>query len=136
GLRGVSLRCFNAEGAGARRGERHDPETHLIPLVLEAAAGRRDAVEIYGDDYPTRDGTCVRDYVHVLDLADAHVRALDALAAGAPAAVYNLGCGGDGYTVCQVVETALAVTARRIATRAGPRPRGEPPTLRRAPPRI
>ncbi len=129
GLRGVSLRYFNAAGASARRGERHDPETHLIPLVLEAAAGRRDAVEIYGDDYPTRDGTCVRDYVHVLDLADAHVRALDALAAGAPAAVYNLGCGGDGYTVRQVVETASAVTGRRIATRVGPRRTGDPPTL-------
>lgn len=129
GLRGVSLRYFNAAGASARRGERHDPETHLIPLVLEAAAGRRDAVEIYGDDYPTRDGTCVRDYVHVLDLADAHVRALDALAAGAPAAVYNLGCGGDGYTVRQVVETASAVTGRRIATRVGPRRAGDPATL-------
>jgi UDP-glucose 4-epimerase len=129
GLRGVSLRYFNAAGASARRGERHDPETHLIPIVLEAAAGRRDAVSIYGDDYPTRDGTCVRDYIHVLDLADAHVRALDALAAGAPSAVYNLGCGGDGYTVREVVATAAAVTGRPIPTRVGPRRPGDPATL-------
>ena len=129
GLRGVSLRYFNAAGASARCGERHDPETHLIPLVLQAAAGRRDAVVVYGDDYPTRDGTCVRDYVHVLDLADAHVRALDALAAGAPTAIYNLGCGGDGYTVREVVDTAAAVTGRRIAARVGPRRAGDPPTL-------
>jgi UDP-glucose 4-epimerase len=128
-LRGVSLRYFNAAGASGRCGERHDPETHLIPLVLHAAAGRREAVLIYGDDYPTRDGTCVRDYVHVLDLADAHVRALDALAAGAPTAVYNLGCGGDGYTVRDVVETAAAVTGRRIVTRVGPRRAGDPATL-------
>jgi len=129
GLRGVSLRYFNAAGASAQRGERHDPETHLIPIVLDAAVGRRDAVTIYGDDYPTRDGTCVRDYVHVLDLADAHVRALDALAAGAPGGVYNLGCGGDGYTVREVIETAAAVTGRRIATRVGPRRPGDPATL-------
>jgi UDP-glucose 4-epimerase len=129
GVRGVSLRYFNAAGASARCGERHDPETHLIPIVLEAAAGRRDAVTIHGDDYPTRDGTCVRDYVHVLDLADAHVRALDALAAGAPTAVYNLGCGGNGYTVREVVETAAAVTRRRIVTRVGPRRPGDPATL-------
>ena len=129
GLRGVSLRYFNAAGASARYGERHDPETHLIPIVLQAAAGRRDGVTIYGDDYPTRDGTCVRDYVHVLDLAAAHVRALDALAAGAPTAVYNLGCGGEGYTVREVVDTAAAVTGRRIAARVGPRRPGDPATL-------
>jgi UDP-glucose 4-epimerase len=129
GLRGVSLRYFNAAGASARRGERHDPETHLIPLVLQVAAGRRESVTIYGDDYPTRDGTCVRDYVHVLDLADAHVRALDALAGGAPSAVYNLGCGGEGYTVREVIDTAAAVTGRSIARRVGPRRPGDPATL-------
>lgn len=129
GLRGVSLRYFNAAGASARRGERHDPETHLIPLVLQVAAGRRESVTVYGDDYPTRDGTCVRDYVHVLDLADAHVRALDALAAGAPSAVYNLGCGGEGYTVREVIDTAAAVTGRRIPARVGPRRPGDPATL-------
>src|SRR5207249_12077386 len=95
------------------------------PIVLDAAAGRRDAVTIYGEDYPTRDGTCVRDYVHVLDLADAHVRALDALAAGAPGGVYNLGCGGGGYTVREVIESAAAVTGRRKATRAGGRGPGD-----------
>jgi UDP-glucose 4-epimerase len=129
GLRGVSLRYFNAAGASTRSGERHDPETHLIPIVLHAAAGRRDGVTIYGDDYPTRDGTCVRDYVHVVDLADAHVRALDALAAGAPTATYNLGCGGDGYTVREVVAAATAVTGRRIVTHVGPRRAGDPATL-------
>ena len=129
GLRGVSLRYFNAAGASARCGERHHPETHLIPIVLHAAAGRRDGVTIYGDDYPTRDGTCVRDYVHVLDLADAHVRALDALAAGAPTASYNLGCGGEGYTVREVVAAASAVTGRRIVTHVGPRRLGDPATL-------
>src|SRR5204862_681717 len=95
GLRAIALRYFNAAGASARAGERHDPETHIIPLVLQAAAGRRASVTIHGDDYPTRDGTCVRDYVHVLDLAGAHALALDVLAAGAPSTTYNLGCGGD-----------------------------------------
>ena len=128
-LRGVSLRYFNAAGASERSGERHDPETHLVPIVLQVAAGHRERVTIYGDDYPTRDGTCVRDYVHVLDLADAHVRALDALAKGAPSAVYNLGCGGEGYTVREVIETAAAVTGRSIATRVGPRRAGDPATL-------
>src|SRR5438132_10313573 len=129
GVRAVSLRYFNAAGASPRAGERHDPETHLIPIVLQAAAGRRGAVTIFGDDYPTRDGTCLRDYVHVLDLAAAHVRALDALAAGAPTAVYNLGCGGEGYTVREVVDTAAAVTGRRIAAHVGPRRPGDPATL-------
>jgi UDP-glucose 4-epimerase len=94
-----------------------------------APAVPRDGVTIYGDDYPTRDGTCVRDYVHVLDLAAAHARALDALAAGAPTAVYNLGCGGEGYTVREVVDTAAAVTGRRIAAHVGPRRAGDPATL-------
>jgi UDP-glucose 4-epimerase len=129
GLRGISLRYFNAAGAGRRTGERHDPETHLIPIVLQAAAGRRDAVTIHGEDYPTRDGTCVRDYVHVLDLAQAHVLALDALAAGAPTAVYNLGCGGEGYSVREVIDTAAKVTRRTIPVRVGPRRPGDPPTL-------
>src|SRR5437667_8788594 len=100
GLRYASLRYFNAAGASARCGEVHKPETHLIPLVLQAAAGRRPAVTIFGDDYPTPDGTCIRDYIHVVDLARAHVLALGHLAAGSR--VYNLGCGGDGYSVQQV----------------------------------
>src|SRR5215470_4799066 len=105
GLRAVSLRYFNAAGASARAGERHEPETHLIPIVLQAAAGRRSSVTVYGTDYPTRDGTCLRDYVHVLDLADAHALALYALAAGAATTAYNLGCGGDGFTVREVIDT-------------------------------
>jgi UDP-glucose 4-epimerase len=111
GLRYASLRYFNAAGASERNGERHDPESHLIPLVLRAAAGAGPAVTILGDDYPTPDGTCVRDYIHVLDLARAHVLALDALSSGA-AAIYNLGCGGAGYSVRQVIDTAGRITGR------------------------
>jgi UDP-glucose 4-epimerase len=136
GLRSVALRYFNAAGASARAGERHDPETHLIPIVLQAAAGRRGAVTIYGDDYATRDGTCLRDYVHVLDLAEAHALALDALAAGGPSAVYNLGCGGDGFTVREVIDTAARVTGRKIPVGVGPRRPGDPATLVAASTRI
>jgi UDP-glucose 4-epimerase len=129
GLRSVSLRYFNAAGATGRCGERHDPETHLIPIVLQAAAGRRAAVTIHGSDYATRDGTCVRDYVHVLDIAAAHGLALDALAGGRAGGVYNLGCGGDGYTVREVIETAAAVTRRQIPVAVGPRRPGDPAVL-------
>jgi UDP-glucose 4-epimerase len=129
GLRSVSLRYFNAAGASARSGERHDPETHLIPLVLQAAAGRRAAVTIYGEDYPTRDGTCVRDYVHVLDIAAAHALALEALARGHGGGVYNLGCGGEGYTVREVIDTAAAVTQRKIPVAIGARRPGDPAVL-------
>jgi UDP-glucose 4-epimerase len=128
-LRSVSLRYFNAAGATQGCGERHDPETHLIPIVLQAAAGRRQAVTIYGDDYPTRDGTCVRDYVHVLDIAGAHALALDALAAGGAGGVYNLGCGGEGYTVREVIEAAAAITRRKIPVAVGPRRPGDPAVL-------
>lgn len=129
-LRATSLRYFNAAGASDARGERHEPETHLIPRVLATALGAHDAVDVFGDDYPTRDGSCVRDYVHVLDLADAHVRAVDRLAAGEalPAAV-NLGCGGGGYTVREVVERARAVTGRPIGLRIAPRRDGDPAAL-------
>jgi UDP-glucose 4-epimerase len=136
GLRSISLRYFNAAGASVRAGERHDPETHLIPLVLQAAAGRRAAVTIHGEDYPTRDGTCLRDYVHVLDLAQAHALALDALADGAPSAAYNLGCGGDGFTVREVVDTAARVTGRPIPATVGPRRPGDPAMLVAASARI
>ncbi len=136
GLRAVSLRYFNAAGASTRAGERHSPETHLIPIVLQAASGRRAGVTIYGDDYPTRDGTCLRDYVHVLDLADAHALALDALAAGAPSAAYNLGCGGDGFTVREVIDTAARVTGRAIPIIVGARRAGDPATLVAASTRI
>jgi UDP-glucose 4-epimerase len=129
GVRSASLRYFNAAGATPRCGERHDPETHLIPLVLEAAAGRRPAVTIYGADYPTRDGTCVRDYVHVLDIAAAHVLALEALVRGRAGGAYNLGCGGEGYTVREVIETAASVTQHRIPVTVGARRPGDPAVL-------
>lgn len=130
GLKVVSLRYFNAAGAGERSGERHEPETHLIPIVLEAAAGARPSVTIFGDDYPTRDGTCVRDYIHVLDLADAHLLALDFLRRNEPRmAIYNLGCGGEGHTIREVVSCVEKVTGKRIATAGGPRRPGDPPVL-------
>jgi UDP-glucose 4-epimerase len=129
GIRHVSLRYFNAAGATERRGEEHEPETHLIPLVLRVAAGSADAVTVLGDDYPTRDGTCVRDYVHVADLADAHGLALDALAGGGPSGIYNLGCGGRGYSVAEVLAVARQVTRRPIPARVGARRPGDPPAL-------
>ena len=110
-MRYVSLRYFNAAGATVRCGELHDPETHLIPIVLQVASGERPYLEIFGKDYPTRDGTCVRDYIHVSDLACAHVLALELL--GERSAIFNLGCGG-GYTVLEVVEAARKVTGHAI----------------------
>lgn len=127
GIRYASLRYFNAAGATDRCGEWHDPETHLIPLVLEAATGQRQHVEIYGEDYPTRDGTCVRDYIHVVDLARAHVSALQIL--GERSAIYNLGCGGEGYSVREVIEVASQITGRQIPTKVGPRRPGDPAVL-------
>lgn len=126
-LRYASLRYFNAAGASERCGEMHDPETHLIPLLLQVAAGQRSHLEVYGDDYATRDGTCVRDYIHVIDLAQAHVLALNQLREGS--AIYNLGCGGDGYTVKEVIDCARSVTGREIATRTMPRRAGDPAVL-------
>lgn len=126
----VALRYFNAAGASARSGERHEPETHLIPIVLDAAAGERPTVTVFGDDYPTRDGTCVRDYIHVLDLADAHLLALDFLQESEPRMeIYNLGCGGDGHTIREVITCAEKVTGKPIATVTGPRRPGDPPVL-------
>jgi len=127
GLRYVSLRYFNAAGATEHCGEWHDPETHLIPLVLQAAAGMRADVAVYGEDYPTRDGTCIRDYIHVVDLARAHIRALGIL--DERSAVYNLGCGGEGYSVQEVIDTARAVTSRDIPTRVVGRRPGDPAVL-------
>jgi UDP-glucose 4-epimerase len=130
GLRVAALRYFNAAGASHRSGERHDPETHLIPLVLDAAAGKRPNVTIFGEDYPTRDGTCVRDYIHVLDLADAHLLTLDMIQRNEPRTViYNLGCGGDGHTIREVITCAKRVTGREITTVVGPRRPGDPPVL-------
>ena len=127
GLRYASLRYFNAAGATINCGEDHDPETHIIPITLQAAAGKRAHVEIYGDDYPTPDGTCIRDYIHVVDLSRAHIQALAALSEGSR--IYNLGCGGAGYSVKDVIDTARRVTGREIRTNLGPRRAGDPAIL-------
>ena len=126
GLRYAALRYFNAAGATAERGEDHSPETHLIPLVLQVALGQRDKIIIFGDDYPTVDGTCVRDYIHVLDLAQAHILALRALDEGSR--TYNLG-NSQGYTVRQVIETARQITGHSIPAVDGARRPGDPPEL-------
>ena len=127
GLRYASLRYFNAAGATENCGELHDPETHLIPIALQAAAGKRTHVDIFGDDYPTEDGTCVRDYIHVIDLARAHIMALNVLSDGSR--IYNLGCGGTGYSVRQVIDTAREVTGKEIATKIAERRAGDPAVL-------
>lgn len=128
GFRYAALRYFNAAGASptGERGEDHEPETHLIPRVLQVALGQRDSITIFGDDYPTRDGTCVRDYIHVTDLAQVHILALKALDRGSR--TYNLG-NGQGFTVKEVVETAREVTGHPIPAVAGPRRRGDPAVL-------
>ena len=130
GLRSVSMRYFNAAGAhpDGLLGERHEPETHLIPLVLQAAAGRRPHVTVFGCDYDTPDGTCIRDYIHVMDLAEAHWQALRYLTDGGATRAFNLG-NGDGYSVQQVVDTARAITGRPIAVQSGPRRAGDPARL-------
>jgi UDP-glucose 4-epimerase len=134
GMRYAALRYFNAAGAASpERGEDHDPETHLIPLVLQVALGQRERVTLYGDDYDTPDGTCVRDYVHVVDLADAHIRALGALDSGSR--TYNLG-NGQGYSVREVIEVAREVTGHAIPAVVGPRRPGDPATLVAASDRI
>ena len=127
GLRYASLRYFNAAGASEKCGEDHDPESHIIPITLQAAAGKRPHVEIFGDDYQTPDGTCIRDYIHVIDLARAHILSLDVLSERS--AIYNLGCGGDGYSVRDVIDTARRVTGKEIAVRMGPRRAGDPAVL-------
>lgn len=130
GLPAASLRYFNAAGAdpAGEAGERHDPETHLIPLVLDAAIGRRPHITIHGEDYPTPDGTCIRDYIHVSDLAEAHVRALQHLRAGKPGFAANLGTG-TGISVREIIEQARRVTGRNIPVEIGPRRAGDPPQL-------
>jgi UDP-glucose 4-epimerase len=127
GLGAASLRYFNAAGASGDLGERHDPETHLIPIVLEVAAGKREFLPLYGDDYPTVDGTCVRDYIHVEDLAAAHLLALDAITPGQQR-IFNLG-NGSGYTNSQVVAVAREVTGVPIPVRLMPRRDGDPVTV-------
>jgi UDP-glucose 4-epimerase len=130
GLRFVVFRYFNAAGAdpAGAIGEWHEPETHLIPLALEVAAGRREAVEIFGTDYPTADGTCVRDYIHVLDLAQAHILGLRYLQEGGVSDVFNLG-NGSGFSVRDVIDTVARVSGRPVKTKIGPRRAGDPPTL-------
>jgi UDP-glucose-4-epimerase GalE len=129
-LRFMSLRYFNAAGADpdGEIGEDHTPETHLIPLILDVAKGRRENLEVYGNDYDTADGSCVRDFIHVTDLADAHVSALEKLLSGAPSECLNLGTG-DGFSVLRVIEQAEAITGKKIPYRfAGRRP-GDPAVL-------
>jgi len=132
-LRYASLRYFNAAGASERFGEDHDPETHLIPNVLRVAAAQSGHVDIFGENYNTPDGTCVRDFIHVIDLADAHVLALNALETRSE--IYNLGYG-SGYSVAEVVEMARQVTKRWISTEAAPRRAGDPPVLIASPDKI
>jgi UDP-arabinose 4-epimerase len=130
GIEHVSLRYFNAAGADPEGevGEAHEPETHLIPLVLFAAMGRQPSVRIFGGDYPTRDGTCIRDYVHVSDLADAHVAALEWLAPSRPSATFNLG-NGRRFSVTEVVQASEKVTGRPIRVEICPARTSDPPTL-------
>lgn len=130
GMRHAILRYFNAAGAdpAAETGEWHDPETHLIPLLLDVAAGVRPDISIYGDDYPTPDGTCIRDYVHVSDLADAHLLAQQRLLNGEQSLICNLG-NGHGFSVREVVSAAERVTGASIATLMAPRRAGDPPVL-------
>ncbi len=127
GLGAVSLRYFNAAGASGPLGERHDPETHLIPIALQAAAGDREKLQLYGDDYDTPDGSCIRDYIHVEDLATAHVLALTATVPGAHK-IYNLGTG-TGYSNKQVVDVVRAVTGKPLPVEIGPRRDGDAVTV-------
>jgi UDP-glucose 4-epimerase len=124
GLKYSALRYFNAAGATKNFGEDHNPETHLVPLVLQCATGRRDSITVFGNDYPTKDGTCIRDYIHILDLAQAHELALHSEENGA----YNLGTG-NGYSVMDVIETARSVTGKNIKAKIIERRPGDPPKL-------
>lgn len=128
GLSYAALRYFNAAGAEPGLAERHDPETHLIPLVLDAVLGRRPKITVFGDDYPTPDGTCIRDYVHVTDLADAHLAALVHLTRGGESGAFNLGTG-RGHSVREVIDAARRITGREIPTALGARREGDPPVL-------
>ncbi|MFW6001684.1 MAG: UDP-glucose 4-epimerase GalE [Halanaerobium sp.] len=130
GIKFISLRYFNAAGADpeGKIGEAHNPETHLIPIVLQTALGIRDKIFIFGDDYQTKDGSCVRDYIHVNDLADAHVLAVEALSDGRDSNIYNLGCG-EGYSVKEVIETAKRVTQKDFKVEVSGRRTGDPAVL-------
>ena len=130
GLKYISLRYFNAAGADpdAEIGEDHDPETHLIPLVLDVAANKSPAIKVFGTDYKTADGTCIRDYIHVTDLAQAHILALEQLIGGADSNVYNLG-NGQGFSVLEVIERAKKITGKDIPAENSDRRPGDPPVL-------
>ncbi|HIK42437.1 UDP-glucose 4-epimerase GalE [Thermoleptolyngbya sp. M55_K2018_002] len=130
GLQSVIFRYFNAAGAdpAGRLGEDHNPETHLIPLVLQTALGLRDAIQVFGTDYPTPDGTCIRDYIHVTDLASAHVLGLEYLLSGGGSNIFNLG-NGSGFSVKEVIEAARQITGRDIPVKACDRRPGDPPAL-------
>ncbi|MHB9110838.1 MAG: UDP-glucose 4-epimerase GalE [Armatimonadota bacterium] len=130
GLQYTALRYFNAAGAdpGGGIGEDHAPETHLIPLVLQVALGQRKVITVFGEDYPTPDGTCIRDYIHVYDLASAHLLALERLAAGGPSGVYNLG-NGEGFSVKEIIDVCREVTGHPIPVETGPRRAGDPAVL-------
>jgi UDP-glucose-4-epimerase GalE len=130
GIRSVALRYFNAAGADpdGETGEAHDPETHLIPLILDAALGRRPDVQVFGTDYETRDGTAIRDYIHVTDLADAHVKAVQYLERGGETTAINLGTG-EGHTVKEVIDAVERVTGRKVPRREVERRAGDPPSL-------
>lgn len=130
GIRSVCLRYFNAAGAhpDGLLGERHDPETHLIPLILQAASGRREVISVFGRDYPTADGTCIRDYIHIMDLCQAHLLALEQLTQGGTSAAYNLG-NGNGFSVQHVIDVARKVTGCEIKISEAPRRSGDPAVL-------
>ncbi|MCL1950806.1 MAG: UDP-glucose 4-epimerase GalE [Turicibacter sp.] len=130
GLNYVSLRYFNVAGAhpSGAIGEKHDPETHLIPLILEVAAGKREYISVFGDDYPTPDGTCIRDYIHVMDLAEAHILAMKYLLDGNPSTTCNLG-NGEGFSVLEAIEAARLVTGKPIPIKISPRRAGDPARL-------
>ncbi|HEY2574059.1 MAG TPA: UDP-glucose 4-epimerase GalE, partial [Verrucomicrobiaceae bacterium] len=134
GLKSVFLRYFNASGGdpGGAIGEDHDPETHLIPRVLMAATGEIESITVFGTDYPTPDGTCIRDYIHVCDLARAHALALEHLRRGGESTAINLGTG-RGFSVKEIITTAESVTGKRIPVNYGPRRAGDPPELVAAP---
>ena len=130
GIRYAALRYFNAAGSDTEAGigEDHEPESHLLPLVMKAALGRQEHIGIFGEDYPTPDGTCVRDYIHVKDLAEAHLLALEYLDRGGKSDVFNLG-SGTGYSVREIIDTARRITGRPIPVRAEPRRSGDPSVL-------
>ncbi len=127
GINSIFLRYFNAAGAGYNIGEKHNPETHLIPIILEAASGKRDHIKLFGTDYPTQDGTCIRDYIHVLDLASAHVKALKQLEKG-KSGVYNLGTG-RGHSVKEIIDICKKISGKNIKVINEKRREGDPPIL-------